>query len=35
MTADEGEDMRLCGPQLQDRSGMHLRLLSCHVALRM
>jgi len=24
MAADEGEDMRLCGPQLQDRSGAPL-----------
>ena len=24
MAADEGEDMRLCGPQLQDRSGASL-----------
>ena len=26
MTADEGEDMRLCSPQLQDRNGVRTHL---------
>ena len=34
MAAEEAEDMRLCGPQMQDRNGAQLRLcLDIHLRL--